>query len=233
MRLNYLLVVCILLTYFISCTSNEIGNSKDVVQDKIYQSYIISYNEKDQNLSASAVFRFAGPDGTTLVLNKPSRLELDSEVLRVNSNDFRGAYYEVSKTATQWLGKHAWRFTDFNNKMYVNEFSFDPFKWDNPPVSALKSSPLKLNFITTDLGPDDYVEINTIDSDSSFTFTQGSIKSIPFSAEIPVTYLKKQTQPVLKLEAVRVQKIKLVHTSSEGGELLIRYTLTPVEIKLQ
>ncbi|MBI1779887.1 MAG: hypothetical protein HYR66_00695 [Sphingobacteriales bacterium] len=86
-----------------SCTSSEIGDSKDVAQDKIYQSYNISYSENDEKLSATAVFRFAGSNGTTLVLNDPGKVELDDELIKVDSSKFRGAYYEVAKAAEQWM----------------------------------------------------------------------------------------------------------------------------------
>lgn len=229
---HFLAALSILLTIN-SCTSSEIGDSKDVAQDKIYQSYNITYSEGDEKLSATAVFRFAGENGTTLVLNKPSKVELDDEVLIVDSSEFRGAYYEVAKLPTQWHGEHQWKFTDITNKTYTNDFSFDAFKWDNPPASASKSKPLQLNFITSALGPHDYVEVSTVDSDSSFSYTQWPLTVKPFCATIPVEYLQKQKQSTLKLAATRVQHIRLTQNTAEGGVFIIRYSLNPIELKLQ
>lgn len=232
MRVNYFFSAIIITCSIISCTSSEIGDSKDVAQDKIYQSYSISYSENEEKLSATAVFRFAGPNGTTLVLNDPGKVELDDELIKVDSSKFRGAYYEVTKVPSQWFGKHQWKFTDLNKKTYTNHFSFDTFKWDKPPVLASKLKPLQLHFITPALGPDDYVEVSTVDSDSSFSFTQSPIAGNPFSITIPVEHLQKQKQPILKLTAERVQKIKLAQSTPEGGSFTIRYALKPVEIKL-
>ncbi|RTL59550.1 MAG: hypothetical protein EKK37_07215 [Sphingobacteriales bacterium] len=218
--------------FLTACTSSEIGDSKDVAQDKIYQTYNISYNENDEKLSATAVFRFAGSNGTTLVLNDPSKAALDDEVIKVDSSKFRGAYYEVAKAAAQWYGKHQWRFTDMAKKTYTNEFSFDAFKWNNPPASASKSKPLQLNFITPSLDPNDYVEVSTINSDSAFSYTQGPLTVKPFSVIIPAEYLQKQKQPILKLTATRVQYIRLNQNTAEGGEFIIRYSLKPIEVKL-
>lgn len=216
-----------------SCTSNEIGDSKDVAQDKIYQEFSVNYKEADDKINLTAVFRFAGPNGTTLVLNKPSNVKLDDELLKVDSTDLRGAYYDAKKIPAQWMGKHVWRFTNINNKVYENEFSFDAFKWGDVSLWAKKSEPLKLYFITTELGVDDYIEISTIESDSSFSFTQGPLNTKPFMVTIPVEYLQKQKQATLKLEAVRVQKIKLQYNTAEGGELIIRYSLQPVIFQLK
>lgn len=65
-----------------------------MVQDKIYQSYHINinYNESDKKLTATAVFRFAGCNGTTLVMNKPGNVELGEEELKVDSSNFRGTF---------------------------------------------------------------------------------------------------------------------------------------------
>ena len=222
-----------ILIFASACTSNEIGESKDVAQDKIYQSFNVNYKEGDEKVNAAAVLRFAGPNGTTLVLSKPSKIELDNETLKVDSADLRGAFYDAEKMASQWTGKHIWRFTDINNKIYENEFSFDEFKWSNIPSSAKKSEPLILHFNTTGLGADDYVEVSTVESDSSFSYTQRQLQTKPFAVTVPVEYLQKQKQPILKLEAVRVQKIKLQQNTAEGGEFIIRYSLKPISLQLK
>lgn len=233
MTIKHFLAALSVLATMNSCTSSEIGDSKDVAQNKIYQSYNISYSENDEKLSATAVFRFAGSNGTTLVLNKPSKVELDDELLKVDSSEFRGAYYEAAKVPARWFGEHQWKFTDIANKTYTNKFSFDAFKWDNPPVSASKLKPLSLNFITSALGNDDYVEVSSIDSDSSFSYTHRPLTVKPFSVTLPVEYLQKQKQPILKLAATRVQYRRLSQNTGEGGIFIIRYSLNPIEIKLQ
>ena len=216
-----------------ACTSNEIGDSKDVAQDKIYQEYNVSYAEGDEKLTASAVFRFAGSNGTTLVLNKPSKVELDDELIKVDSNDLSGAFYELNKFPAQWFGKHQWKFTDLSNQTYTNDFSFDEFKWDNPPSSTIKSKQLVLHFNTIELNADDYIEVNSVETDSSFSITQKANQTKPFTVTIPVAQLQRQKQPFLKLEVTRVQKIKLINNTAEGGEFITRYSLKPVSVQLK
>ncbi len=67
MRNIKLLTAIFFAAIFCSCSSNEIGNSKDVAQDKIFQQYKVEYKEGDNQLSCRAQFRFAGRNGTTLV----------------------------------------------------------------------------------------------------------------------------------------------------------------------
>lgn len=77
---------------FSACSSNEIGESKDVAQDKIYQSYSVSYSDGNTNAEIFCQFRFAGSNGTTLVLNSPSQLQFDGEKINVDSSAGSGAF---------------------------------------------------------------------------------------------------------------------------------------------
>lgn len=55
------------------------------------------------------------------------------------------------------------------------------------PASASKNKPLEISFFTPTSGPDDYVKINTVDSDSDFSITiTGN------SIVIPIEELKRQ-----------------------------------------
>ncbi len=60
-----------------SCNSNEIADSKDVAQNKIYQQYSMNYTEGEKNFTVKAQFRFGGRNGTTLVLSKPANVHFD------------------------------------------------------------------------------------------------------------------------------------------------------------
>jgi hypothetical protein len=63
------LFLSMLVIILVSCASNEIGESKDVNQDKIYQDFSIQYDEETEKATIQSQFRFAGQDGTTLVLS--------------------------------------------------------------------------------------------------------------------------------------------------------------------
>src|SRR5207253_2195966 len=91
---------------FSSCTSNEIGNSKDVNPDAIYFDYRIYGDEKDENITIYLQYRMGGKNGTTLVLNKPAKVELDGEEISADSAKLSGAYYEIEKPIKTFEGKH-------------------------------------------------------------------------------------------------------------------------------
>ncbi len=222
-------VILTLFTFlFISaCTSNEIGESKDVAQDKIYQDYSVTYTEGDANAAIFCQYRFGGKNGTTLVLNTPSQLSFDGENLLVDSNNISGAFYKTSKPFANFLGKHTFLFTNVDKKQYENSFTFDEFKVAFP-AGASKNKALEISFVTPTLGPDDYVEINTVDSDSSF-----SITNTGNSVVIPLEELKRQKKNEVQLEAHLYRNIPLQQNTPEGGKLYLAYGLKAVKVKLQ
>jgi hypothetical protein len=215
---------------FTACTSNEIGESRDVAQDKIYQSHSIRYTEGDPTAETYSQFRFAGLNGTTLVLSSPSQLQLDGEKINVDSSEYGGAYYKTTQPVAGFFGKHSFTFTTTDNKTYNNSFSFDAFKLVNVPATASKKQGLLLPFETPVLKGDDYISVRTVNSDSSFDISHNYADGN--AVKIPADYLKKQTGRELTLEASITRKIPLQQATSEGGTLQIHYTLKPVKIAL-
>ena len=214
-----------------ACTSNEIGESKDVAQDKIYQQYSIKYSEGNDKATVFAQFRFAGSNGTTLVLSKPSQLAFDDEIIKVDSSGGSGAFYELDRPITNFYGKHHFAFTDINNKKFDNDFSFDTFQLLRPVISASKKQFLNIFFHSGPLQAGDHVDITSINTDSSFTVTQDAGDGGNFVV-IPSKDLMRQKNNEVKLEATLYRKFKLQQNTAEGGEMEIRYTLKPITVKL-
>lgn len=214
-----------------ACSSNEIGESKDVAQDKIYQSYSISYSEGNTNAEVFCQFRFAGSNGTTLVLNSPSQLQFDEEKLNVDSSAGSGAFYRTYKPADNFFGKHSFVFTSTDGKKLENTFSFDNFKLVNTPATISKKQAFNLNFETTALQGDDYIEVGTSNTDSSFSVTHNTTDEGNFIT-IPAKELQRQKVKELNFEVTLYRNIPLQQNTAEGGKISIRYALKPLKIKL-
>ncbi|HEY6506043.1 MAG TPA: hypothetical protein VIZ28_18840, partial [Chitinophagaceae bacterium] len=128
MRYPVPVLSAIFLVFFIlgSCTSNEIGNSKDVNPESVYFDYRVWGDEESGDITVKLQYRFAGPNGTTLVLEEPGKVELDGVKIPVDSSLMSGAYYEMTKTVKEFTGRHTIVFTDPAGKEYKEEFSFRP-----------------------------------------------------------------------------------------------------------
>src|SRR6478735_6391121 len=92
--------------FIFSCSSNEIGNSKDVNPETIYLDYEIYYDNGDDSVSCYLQYRFAGENGTTLVLNSPAGVSIDGNNIPVDSNNISGAFYLKNFYAKNFTGKH-------------------------------------------------------------------------------------------------------------------------------
>ncbi|UEG51305.1 hypothetical protein LK994_07455 [Ferruginibacter lapsinanis] len=227
-----ILVTGILSIAFVGCTSSEIGESKDVAQDKIYQQYSVSYNQGEQSVGVFSQFRFAGEKGTTLVLTTPSKVELDGTPIQVDSSDYSGAFYRTDEPVNRFYGKHHFIFTDINNKKFENEFSFDQFKLVNVPVTAEKKQPLIIQYETPPLSGEDYIKLASANTDSSFSITHSAVDA-PGTITIPVLQLLRQKGKTLSISATLYRRRQLQQNTTEGGKLTISYALNPVTITLK
>jgi hypothetical protein len=231
MQIRRILAVTALVTGFAACTSNEIGNSKDVAQESIYQQYSVSYTEGDEKAEIYTQFRFGGKNGTTLLLNNPSGISFDGTTIKVDSSDLGGAFYQMSKPVSGFYGKHHFVFTDISNKKFDNDFVFEKLSLAKVPAAAAKSAPLQLQFDSVGLKSGDEITVSSNSTDSAFSVTK-TIGANDFAVTIPAEDLKKQTGKELKLDISLSRNVPLQQNTREGGELYIHYKLKPVTISL-
>jgi hypothetical protein len=221
---RFLLISMIFFNFLISsCTSNEIGNAKDVSPDAVYFDYEVWAEEGKDDVTVNLQFRMGGPNGTTLVLDEPANVLLDGEQLLLDSAKFSGAYYELQKPLASFSGKHSIVFTDLNKKEYKEEFEFIPFSLSPELPKSIKRGDLVFNF--TGLEPVEYLHVSL--TDTSFASDDindvDTVKNgrIVISAErlstlkngpINLQFYKEMTKPVK-------------NATREGGILNINYGL--------
>ncbi len=224
-------VLAIVAVSFISsCASNEIGHSKDVNQDEINQGYSIYYNQVNKAAEITAFFRFAGPNGTTLILDKPSTVNLNGEELNLVESDSRGAYY--SKVFEDVIPDREYElvFSDINGEIYTNRVKWKNIKVDSVPLSIESNH-------------DDLIIKFDSDPDNRFEEVEVSISD----AEQTVTEIFKNV--VMKRVVIKADKLKPLHGKAEvsikrygyhhlkqqahaGGYFNTQYELKPFEITI-
>jgi hypothetical protein len=211
-----------------ACASSEIGESKDVNQDKIYQAYAITKTAGMDEVEVRAEFRFAGKMGTTLVLSQPEQVKANGQRMAVDSNDASGAWYSIA--VKEMNGKINLTYTDVQNKAYQQEIA-TPALWVTAPPAATRTADLCLPFDGMRLGTDDYIDISSGNTDSTFsiTYTGEDGKNC---MTIPAAYLQKQKEKTLQLQISVYKKIALSQGTAEGGIILYQYHCKPIEITL-
>ena len=139
-RLSVLIASLPFLLVLQGCPSSEIGNASDVNPESIYFDYSISGEDGMEDVTIRLQYRFAGPDGTTLVLQPPAAVKLDGVELRVDSSKIGGAYYQASMPASSFGGKHNIEYRDINNKIYKESFEFPVFSLQKDLGDTLKAA---------------------------------------------------------------------------------------------
>ena len=216
--------ICLVsLVFIFSCTSDEIGNSKDVNPDAVFFDYEIWAEEGKEDVTVNLQYRMGGKNGTTLVLNEPSKVILDGELLKVDSAKVTGAYYEVQRPISSFAGKHTISFTDLNKKEYSEEFEFKPFTLDPDIPSTLNRGDLVFYF--KGLDPVDYLSVILTDT----SFTSHDINDIDTVRNgqlvIRADRLSALINGPIHLQFFREQVLQLKKPTKEGGKFMITYGL--------
>ena len=211
-----------LLVILISCTSNEIGNSKDVNPDAVFFDYEV-WADEGKDVTINLQYRMGGKNGTTLVLDEPSKVFLDGEQLNVDSAKVTGAYYETQKPAALFTGKHTISFTDLNKKEYKEEFEFTPFTLEPEIPATLKRGDLDFNF----KGLDSIDHLSVILTDTSFTSIDiNDIDSVKNGRlVISADRLSALVNGPINLQFYKEKEKPVKNGTKEGGRLLIRFGL--------
>jgi hypothetical protein len=216
---------------FLSCNSEEIGNSKDVAPETIYSSYTITYTEGEPTVNCIAQFRFAGEEGTTLVLSDSSRVQLDAETILIDSSKFRGAYYETEKPMPSFTGLHTWRFRDINSKNYDETFRFAPISLQTDLPAVIKPADLLLHFNEVTDGDSIFISISDTSKSSSndeikYSVSHGSVL-------IPATLFKNLHPGELHFFIYLIRQQTLQHSPKEGGKMIQVQYLKEKKCKLE
>jgi len=205
-----------------SCTSNEIGNSKDVNPDAVFFDYTVLADEDGQNVTVNLQYRMGGENGTTLVLDEPSKVLLDGEQLKVDSAKVTGAFYEAQKPLASFAGKHTISFTDLNKKEYNEEFEFAPFTIEPNVAPVMNRGDLVFTF--KGLEPVDVLSVTL--TDTSFQ-SKGIINDIDTVRNgrlvISASRLSALVNGPINLQFYKEIEKPIKNSTKEGGKLYIRY----------
>lgn len=198
-----------LLLFVSACKNNTVANRKDRDPDAVFFDYIIKGDEDDSNVTLYLQFRIGGSNGYTLTLKDPAKVELDGELITVDSARLTGAYYEIQKPAESFTGKHTITFTDFNKKVYSEEFEYKPFSMetelDNMSRQDLvfnlqgldKEDYLRVSATDTSFISRDIVELDTV-RDGKLTIPSHKLRNL---VDGPITLLlSKETQRITRNE---------------------------------
>ena len=209
--------------FLVSCTSDEIGSSKDVNPDAVFFDYEIWAEEGKEDVTVNVQYRMGGKNGTTLVLDEPSKVLLDGEQLTVDSAKVTGAYYEIQKPIASFSGKHSITFIDLNRKEYKEEFEFTPFSLDPDVPATIHRGDLVFAF----KGLDSIAYVNVILTDTSFNSADINDIDTVKNGRLVISgnRLSALINGPINLQFHREVEKAMKNGTKEGGKLHIHYGL--------
>lgn len=215
--------------FFTSCINDrEPESSSDVNPQSIFFDYQIRGEEGNDYITVLLQFRFGGENGGTLLLEKPSRAELDGELIPEDSSKMTGAFYEIQKPVELLTGKHSIVFTDIEKKKYKEEFSFQPLTLSTKIADTIRRNDLLFDPIVigfNGLEPEDYVRLLLTDT----SFTGDGINRLDTVRNGRLIISKKELENLVngpvQLEFIREYEKPVKNGTEEGGRLQITYSL--------
>jgi len=222
-RSCYTIFAFLILLISSSCSSNEIGDSKDVNPETVYVNYRVSGDEETAMATVQLQFRFGGKNGTTLVLTEPAGVTLDGKQLTVDSSRFNGAYYETMIPVADFAGKHTIVFTGYDGKQYKEEFDYPVLSFAQELPAQVKRGPLNIEL--NGLNDKDRVEV--ILTDTSYYSKDIARTDTVKNGRIHISALDMENLrngPIV-LELIRQENRPLNQAPQEGGRIQISYGL--------
>lgn len=219
-------IVALVFVFIHSCASNEIGHSKDVNQDEINQGYFIEYDEATDKTEITAFFRFAGANGTTLILDPPSTFRMNGQALDLKETKEAGAYYYKRLNGKLPDGEYNFDFTDLHQKSFKNKSH-----WKNMGVASVTDTfshreGLLINFNDDPEGQKEEVTVTISDTANSITETINHVNR----RKIRIDGNKLKTlHGQIEISIRRSGQFTLKNQTHAGGYFSTDYRLKPIK----
>jgi hypothetical protein len=201
----------------------ELRSSKEVSPESIFLDYQVMGEEGNDSITLLLQFRSGGEYGGTLLLDSPSTVQLDGELIKGDSARVTGAYYEIQKPVETFAGHHSIFFSYDENKIYKQDFQFQPMTFLTELPAVVYRDSLVLSLKGLDAG--DVVRVVLTDTlfgsegvDRLDTVTNGHII-------ITREELKTLTYGPVQLQLVKESETAIKNGRRRSGRLYMSYRL--------
>lgn len=216
-KLFYLLFIVAVLS---SC---ETESSDDINVSDVYQSYLLTFDKTNNNTYACAQYRDGGVMGNDIVLNSPSMVSVNGDVL-THQNFPYGLYYHYYKELPDELQEASFIFTDKFNKTYTNHANLNLLSSIDIPsdfTSISKSNDFVLTWVGEPLAVGESVDLEIVGSEQASEFTQSEegATTITVSKNDLAAFQLGANSIVLQ----RYSADGLQVSTGKGGQIMLQY----------
>lgn len=210
-----------LLVILNSCVSNEVAESGDVNQDKIYMSYNVFHDaERDHDYSVTAQFRFGGSKGTTLILTAPSNIMLNGDKMNMQTSGRRGCWYESTLPLDSKEAEFV--FTDTEANKLKNSFKLNSIDLKPLLKIDLDARKTRIAWEGEKLDRAESLSLEIVDEEGNLAYIDGGVKG---SKDIVIkrSDLDGLVPGKAEIRVSRHSNENLKEKTSEGGSYRFEY----------
>lgn len=222
MKLQAAVAMALLSLVFWGCTNIDVRKEKEDLND-IYFDYIAWGDEESGTVILKLQFRAGGPNQQALLLQEPSGVMLDNQLLQPDSTKFTGPYYEFTVPVSDFAGGHSIVFTDNHNRKYTTQFEFPVVRFRSEPDSVIERKDLLLDLES--LKPGGHVRVLMTDT----SFYGRGIEKIDSFDNKPLVITREDLRELkngpVYLELFREEDKDLTETMNAGGRFYLSYSL--------
>ncbi|HRH61193.1 MAG TPA: hypothetical protein PL045_11515, partial [Chitinophagaceae bacterium] len=193
--------------------------------------YLVTADNEQDSISFRAQFRFAGENGTTLVLSSPGYISFDGMEVPADSSKYEGAYYEKHFHKDGFAGNHSIIYTDLNGNQHKEEFKFHKITCSEDFAAVSK----KKNWVIHLSGADEADKVDVSISDTSLSNNAIELKDVQAAKPITISadQLKELKTGPLEIEIKQTKEIPLKNATQEGGTFQLFYHIKTIRTELK
>jgi len=222
MNLRAAAAIVLLLLFFLSCTNIDVRKEKSDPND-IYFDYIAWGDEETGTITLKLQFRAGGPNQRAMLLQSPSTVMLDNQLLQPDSTKFMGAYYEFTAPTRDFGGEHSIVFTDNKNHQYKTLFEFPVVRFRSEPDSVIGRRDMVLDL--EGLKAEGHIRVLMTDT----SFYGRGIEKIDSFDNNPLVITREDLRDLkngpVYMELFREEDRELTETMNAGGRFYLSYSL--------
>ncbi len=217
---NLLLLIVVLFMI----TSCKTESSDDVEVSAIYQAYLYKFIKSDNKTLACAQFRDGGPLGNDVILNSPSSISINGDVL-VHQNFPYALYYHYYKELAGEVKVGTYVFTDKYSKSYTNIADLNTLPVIDFPAgldTISKAADFVFVWTGSALSAEESIELILASVDTSMTYNAGPTGATSITvAQADLSFYKVGD---INLYLKRSRTDDLQAATAKGGRIILEYS---------
>jgi len=207
-------------------SSCKTESSVEVDTKNIYQAYYLSYDKTENTTTVAAEFRDGGPMGNDLVLDSPSQITVNGDVITHQNIGYLLSYHYYKYYSGE-VADAEFVFTDKFGKTFTNNinlYSLNPVDIPSGIITISKSNDFVLTWEGEPLEAAEDISLTILRGEEMVSKSLSQPGATTFTVPKDDLVVFTTGSASIKLEISRMDNIQ--ESTGKGGDIKIRYFVT-------